>query len=1200
MRFSLPAAALCAVALVPAAPPASGAPPANDTCAGAVVIPDGPFPVVSDPVNVLDATPQGVDDPGVCPPDGAFFGMDHDIWFRFTPSVTGTYSFSSCAGAGAVGSTVYDTVVGVFDSCPAGAALVCNDRPRDCPADVPFAPYVDQAVATARLTAGVTYFIAVGHWTQDVDPGVYSGFDELALAVDFTNDSCPRTVPLALDRITFGSTATAEDDYHAPAACFTGYGQIPSAAAGPDLVYSFTPTEAGLYSFRYVQDDADSPMRSQSPVLYLTGTCPPPDPSTPVASCLAAANRMNDQTTGNGNRSEEIPCVALEADTTYTLIFDHDTAADPGGAFAIEVAKCAREIEPNDSTATATPFAPGPGCFMEGSAVPAGAGGDVDVYDLGAPPAGSKIFAAVDSAASASSDYEMRITTATDTLGYDDNDGTSWIGLDAPVVAGPFADGSEIYARIDSKGGPAAGDEPYRFYARIETGTAQNESLPDPDPSGLGNDTFYGATHVTGGGFVRGVIYSWDILSALDMDCYRFVMREGDQLLAFSDNNPSRTSGTITNVWPVLETVDGDPPPAHTRFQGQVLRNDVTPSPGTLLGVTPSVTSNFLQYRARYTGAYALCYQPTRSTGSNEDPPASAYPLPYQGSISINCGPVPPPGAADIAVTMTGPAGPVTTGQVVTYTIRVDNLGTDIAQDVRISDVLPSELLYMGLQLDDGFGGFNTGCRTLPTPASHNAPIDCTTYAIAPGAGATYTLTAQVANCIGAGLDVTNAVSVSSFTTDDNPSNDDAQITFTTGEDGSCQIIYCDQVACVVDACTASASCNAGICEFVDKNCDDGSVCTEDYCNSFVGCVNDSSLLGDLCTDGDDCTEDLCDPVASCIFPPLPAGAACDDLLACTTADVCDGAGHCYGRSVCDDGLPCTDDFADENNACACSHGISYQGSPCDDGNPCTTGETCDGTGGTVAACNGGTNVPGACNDGNACTTGETCTSGVCGGGTPVVCDDGNPCTDDSCDPASGCTHSPNTAACDDGNACTIGDACAAGLCVSGASLSCDDANPCTDDSCAPATGCAHAAVVCAGDTCHTAGTCNPATGQCVNPAKPQGTACDDNNVCTTGETCDAGGVCTGGAAVDCDDADACTADSCDAVHGCAHALANFSTIGFSANRVDGRDLEVFAAAYPRCQGAPAYDAAADLDSTGCVDDTDFHLFMTAFGLSCP
>ena len=143
----------------------------------------------------------------------------------------------------------------------------------------------------------------------------------------------------------------------------------------------------------------------------------------------------------------------------------------------------------------------------------------------------------------------------------------------------------------------------------------------------------------------------------------------------------------------------------------------------------------------------------------------------------------------------------------------------------------------------------------------------------------------------------------------------------------------------------------------------------------------------------------------------------------------------------------------------------------CDDGNPCT-GDSHDATGACVH-----TPVPGACDDGSVCTTADACLGGHCAG-EPVNCDDGNPCSDDLCNSTSGCYHTPNTAPCSDGSACTVGDFCAGGSCAGGPPANCDDSNPCTDDSCAPATGCAY---------------------------WPH---CWDGNACTQ-DLCDAGGGCT-------------------------------------------------------------------------------------------
>src|SRR5258705_380812 len=47
-----------------------------------------------------------------------------------------------------------------------------------------------------------------------------------------------------------------------------------------------------------------------------------------------------------------------------------------------------------------------------------------------------------------------------------------------------------------------------------------------------------------------------------------------------------------------------------------------------------------------------------------------------------------------------------------------------------------------------------------------------------------------------------------------------------------------------------------------------------------------------------------------------------------------------------------------------------------------------------------------------------------------------------------------------------------------------------------------------ASDPCHVAGTCDPQTGVCSNPAAADGTACDDGTACTQSDTCQAR-VCT-------------------------------------------------------------------------------------------
>ncbi len=141
------------------------------------------------------------------------------------------------------------------------------------------------------------------------------------------------------------------------------------------------------------------------------------------------------------------------------------------------------------------------------------------------------------------------------------------------------------------------------------------------------------------------------------------------------------------------------------------------------------------------------------------------------------------------------------------------------------------------------------------------------------------------------------------------------------------------------------------------------------------------------------------------------------------------------------------------------------------------------------------------------CQDGFGSLGGECTGG----CDDGNPCTTDAC-AAGTCIHTPVA----DGSTCPAGTnlcdqtyACQAGVCTG--------SNPIT---------CA------ASDQCHVAGTCDPSTGACSNPAASDGTTCNDGNACTQVDTCQTG-ACVGSNPVTCAASDAChVAGICDPTSG--------------------------------------------------------------------
>ncbi len=346
-----------------------------------------------------------------------------------------------------------------------------------------------------------------------------------------------------------------------------------------------------------------------------------------------------------------------------------------------------------------------------------------------------------------------------------------------------------------------------------------------------------------------------------------------------------------------------------------------------------------------------------------------------------------------------------------------------------------------------------------------------------------------------------------------------------------------------------------------DVSCDDGNPCTLDECDPLSGCTHDI-LTGTECGDGNVCTlADHCQE-GTCVGTPI----SCDDGNPCTD-DGCNETGGCFfdfNSAGCDDSDPCTvADACQEGQCvgfpvdCACSGPAAEECAALEDGNACNGTLLCDTTTFpyqcavdpvTVVSCPEpeGANafcleascdpasgdcsiVPDheglACDDGNACTLDDRCAAGVCAGNVPINCNDGNPCTDDSCDPAAGCGHVPNTLACFDGSFCTVGDSCQDGTCQPGLEAAdCDDGNVCTGDSCDPLLGCQHAAL--------------------------SDTACDDGNACTAVDACKLG-LCVGSGVPVCDDGNVCTTDQCDPLTGCIYSLnqvacddSNLCTIG--------------------------------------------------------
>lgn len=118
--------------------------PANDECAGAIVVSTG-----ATGFNTSAATDNGAAD-ATC----LFFNtslITKDLWYRYTATAGGTLAVTTC-GSG------FDTRLAVYGSCPSGgaASLVCSDDSAVCGTGSL------QSAVSLPVTAGASYWLRVG------------------------------------------------------------------------------------------------------------------------------------------------------------------------------------------------------------------------------------------------------------------------------------------------------------------------------------------------------------------------------------------------------------------------------------------------------------------------------------------------------------------------------------------------------------------------------------------------------------------------------------------------------------------------------------------------------------------------------------------------------------------------------------------------------------------------------------------------------------------------------------------------------------------------------------------------------------------------------------------------------------------------------------------------------------------------------
>ncbi|MGA9995191.1 MAG: hypothetical protein WBP93_07255, partial [Pyrinomonadaceae bacterium] len=348
------------------------------------------------------------------------------------------------------------------------------------------------------------------------------------------NDTCAGAIPLALRQSVDGTLAAATNDYQlSGAACFTGIGQIVSTADGLDVVYSFTAPVAANYSFK-VTDFAGA----GDLILYTASTCPAAG-GTPVtvATCQNAANRSAAQA------SELVLCQAMTAGQ-QVFIFVDGPAASTTTTFKIEVTQCQREVEANNTPATANPFVFG----IEGSISP---GADVDFFSLGPTVAGSRVFALVDGSAANVSNFDMRVTNTTDTLEYDNNNADFAFGQAAPAIGGTPVTGLNTFLLINSNG--AAQREPYRVYGIVEPPGGNPIAACVAQTTSAIDETEPNNTRATANSSPLGY-FEGEISTGTDIDIFSFTASAGDIIFMSLDADPCRNNTPFDAAIGILDS----------------------------------------------------------------------------------------------------------------------------------------------------------------------------------------------------------------------------------------------------------------------------------------------------------------------------------------------------------------------------------------------------------------------------------------------------------------------------------------------------------------------------------------------------------------------------------------------------------------------------------------------------------------------
>ena len=128
------------------------------------------------------------------------------------------------------------------------------------------------------------------------------------------------------------------------------------------------------------------------------------------------------------------------------------------------------------------------------------------------------------------------------------------------------------------------------------------------------------------------------------------------------------------------------------------------------------------------------------------------------------------PTQADLSIVKTAAPEPVTEGTNLTYTLVVSNNGPAVAQNVMVSDNIPSTTTYISASVPPAQGSCSTAAISVSTPYPSTLQLNCTLGSISVGAQVVITVNVAATTFSSASL-TTNTATVSSSTGDPNLAN---------------------------------------------------------------------------------------------------------------------------------------------------------------------------------------------------------------------------------------------------------------------------------------------------------------------------------------------------------------------------------------------------------------------------------------------